>query len=400
MNDIVLAMRARGIKSSAVRELLEFSKNPDVISLAGGIPASDLFDMDGIDEALDAILREEHRDLFQYGLTEGELGLRQQISEWAGTLGIPASPESMLITSGSQQGLDLVARVLFDQGDRVLVERPTYVAALQVFQFIGAQIDGIRGSTDGLDLDQVERELKRGGVKAIYLTPNFANPTGYTMPLTQRVRLVELAQRHGCAIIEDDPYGQLRFSGEAIPSLLSIASQQSGGNRTVCYLSTFSKVFSPGVRVGWIALPEALRPPMAVAKQAFDLHTSTLTQDIVARYLASGRLASRIEVLRTAYRTRRDALTKALRGAFGDDLSFNEPEGGMFLWCRFARQVPAEEVLEAAIREKVVFVPGKAFYASDPEYDTLRVSYSMLGEQSAEEAAHRLKRAWDAVARG
>ncbi|KVN38615.1 aspartate aminotransferase [Burkholderia pyrrocinia] len=397
MNDIVLAMRARGIKSSAVRELLEYSKMPGVISLAGGIPASDLFDMEGIDDALAAILRDEHRDLFQYGLTEGEVSLREQIALWAGTLGIPATAESMLITSGSQQGLDLVARVLFDQGDRVLVERPTYVAALQVFQFVGAQVDGIRGGPDGLDLDQVERELRRGGVKAIYLNPNFANPTGYTTPLAQRIALVELAQRHGCAIIEDDPYGQLRFSGEPIPSLLEIASAQPGGNRTVCYLSTFSKVFSPGVRVGWLVLPPALRPPTAVAKQAFDLHTSTLTQNIVARYLASGRLAGRLDVLRAAYRTRRDALTHALRDAFGDDLQFNEPDGGMFLWCRFARQVPAERVLEAAIREKVVFVPGKAFYASDPEPDTLRVSYSMLSDENAGEAARRLKRAWDAV---
>ncbi|MGS0894410.1 aminotransferase-like domain-containing protein [Burkholderia stagnalis] len=398
MNDIVLAMRARGIKSSAVRELLEFSKMPDVISLAGGIPASDLFDMEGIDDAIGGILHDEHRDLFQYGLTEGEVSLREQLCQWAGTLGIPAAPESMLITSGSQQGLDLVARVLFDQGDRVLVERPTYVAALQVFQFIGAQIDGIRGGPDGLDLDQLERELKRGGVKAIYLTPNFANPTGYTMPLAQRVALVELAQHHGCAIIEDDPYGQLRFSGDPIPSLLSIASKQPGGNRTVCYLSTFSKVFSPGVRVGWLVLPPTLRPPMAVAKQAFDLHTSTLTQNIVTRYLASGRLAARIDVLRAAYRARRDALTHALRATFGDELLFNEPEGGMFLWCRFARQVSAERVLEAAIGEKVVFVPGKAFYASDPEHDTLRLSYSMLADGNAGEAAHRLKRAWDAVA--
>ncbi|WP_323121948.1 aminotransferase-like domain-containing protein [Burkholderia alba] len=400
MNDIVLAMRARGIKSSAVRELLEFSKMPDVISLAGGIPASDLFDMDGIDSVLGEILRSEHRQLFQYGLTEGEVDLRRQISHWAGAQGIPAPWDSMLITSGSQQGLDLVARVLLDHGDRVLVERPTYVAALQVFQFVGAQVDGIAGSPDGLDLDQVEHELRRGGVKAIYLTPNFANPTGYTMPLAQRTRLVELAQRYGAAILEDDPYGQLRFSGDPIPSLLSIAAAQPGGNRTVCYLSTFSKVFSPGVRVGWLVLPPALLAPTAVAKQAFDLHTSTLTQNVVARYLASGRLPARLDTLRAGYRARRDALTGALREAFGDDLRFNEPEGGMFLWCRFANPVPAERVLDAAIKEKVVFVPGAAFYASDPERDTLRLSYSMLGEQNAREAAHRMKRAWDVVVKG
>lgn len=393
----LLSAQVRGVKSSPVRDLLEHSKTPDIISLAGGIPAPDLFDMEGIDSVMAELIAGEHRDVFQYGLTEGEADLRQRIAEWAAPGGVTAAWDSILITSGSQQGLDLIARVLLDRGDRVIVERPTYLAALQVFQFADARVEAVRGGPEGLDVDEVEAKLRQGGVKVIYLLPNFANPTGSTMRLESRVRLVALARRYEALIIEDDPYRQLRLSGEELPTLHSIAAQEPGGTENVIYLSTFSKIFSPGVRVAWLAMPSFLRPAAAVAKQALDLHTSTLSQRIVARYLETGRLSARIQVLRAAYRERRDALVSSLREALGDDLRFDTPDGGLFLWGRFAHGVPAAQVLRHGLEKRVVFVPGTSFYVDDPEHDTVRLSYSMLTPASAREGARRLKLAWDAA---
>ncbi|MET0384717.1 MAG: PLP-dependent aminotransferase family protein [Polyangiales bacterium] len=398
--DHLLTARARGIKSSPVRDLLAHSKQPDVISLAGGIPAPDLFDMPGIDGVLTTLLKTEHRDVLQYGLTEGEVDLRHALSEHARQSGLAVPWDAIIVTAGSQQGLDLISRVLLDRGDRVIVARPTYLAALQVFQFAHAQLESVGVHADGLDLDELAAKLQRGGVKAIYVIPNFANPSGGTLSLANRVALVELARRSRVLILEDDPYGQLRLQGEALPSLAAIAAQQPGGNQHVVHLSSFSKIFAPGVRVGWLALPAFLVPAVAVAKQALDLHTSTLSQRIVTDYLATGRLGPRLEVLRKAYRERRDALMAALRDDLGDALSFNEPEGGLFLWGRLADGVSAERLLQHAIEKRVVFVPGSAFFADQPEQDTLRLSFSMVTEASAREGARRLRRALDSLQLG
>lgn len=361
-----------------------------MISLAGGIPAPDLFDIDGLETALAAELSARSRDTFQYGLTEGELGLREQIARLAATRGIETSEHNVLVTSGSQQALDLVARVFLNPADGIVVERPAYLAALQAFALSEARMLSSPSDASGIDVEHVETLLSSERVKAIYLVPNFGNPSGGTLTLDRRRRLVELAVRHRVLLIEDDPYGALRLRGEGLPSLYEIAQQTEGARDLVIYLSSFSKILSPGLRTGWMVIPDAYYSTVAVAKQAIDLHSCTLSQRIIERYLASGRLPERLAVLREAYRSRCDALCAALKRHLGDSIGFNQPDGGMFLWARFRDHIDASAVLARGIAAGVVFVPGSAFFVDDPQRNCLRLSYSTITPETADEAARRL----------
>lgn len=387
-----LARRAQGAHSSAVRDLLKYSKVEGMISLAGGIPAPDLFDVEGLEAALDAEMSAGSRGAFQYGITEGEIGLREQISALAATRGIQAKASDLLVTTGSQQALDIVARVFLDPGDAIVVERPGYLAALQVFAYSEARMLAVPSGASGIDVDGVERllERERGRIKAIYVVPNFGNPSGGTLTLERRRRLVELAARHRVLILEDDPYGDLRLSGERLPSLYEIARTTQGAQDLVIYMSTFSKILSPGLRIGWMAIPEAFYASLVVAKQSVDLHTCTLSQRIVERYLAGGRLEGRLAILREAYRARCDALCSALRRHLGHAIRFNRPEGGMFLWASFDDDVDAAAVLSRGIDAGIVFVPGSAFFVDDPQRNALRLSYSTITPETADEAGRRL----------
>lgn len=386
----LLAHRMLRTQSSAVRELLKYSKMPNVISLAGGIPAPDLFDITGLEGALDEELSERNRDTFQYGLTEGEPRLRQQIVAFMLQRGIRATADHVLVTAGSQQGLDLIARVFLNPGDTILVERPAYLAALQVFTLAEAHMLSVPADEQGIDVEQVEAILTSESVKAIYLVPNFGNPSGCTLAAERRQRLVQLASRYRVLIIEDDPYGEIRLQGEHLPSLYETAQGVPGAENSVIYLSSFSKILAPGLRTGWMVIPGAVYGHLAVAKQAIDLHTCTLSQRIIERYMASGRLQPRLSILRDSYRERRDALCDALRRHLGDAIQFNTPDGGMFLWGSFTSGVDAAEVLKYAIEAGVVFVPGAPFFVDDPEHNTLRLSYSTITAASADEAATRL----------
>lgn len=389
----MLSKKSAGIKSSAVRELLKFSKMPGVISLAGGIPATDLIDVEGIDAILQDILSREHRDLFQYSVTEGEEHLRQQLSRWNAMHNLNVDAESIIITNGSQQAIDLLSRVFLEKGDRIFVERPTYLAALQLFAYTDATVAELDYNTEGIDLTRLEKEMASGGVKIVYLTPNFANPTGNTIEYEHRVKIAQLSQQYQVVIIEDDPYGHLRFSGAPVPSIYSIAQELFGKNHNVCYMSSFSKIFSPGLRLGWLAVPEHFHMATVVAKQALDLHTSTLNQSIAAHYLESGRINERVEMLKATYRDRRDYLMAALHKYVGEDMTWNTPSGGMFLWCHLAEHIDASQLLQECIKENVVFVPGEVFFARDPQKNSLRLSYSMLTADKAREAAIRIARA-------
>ncbi|MBV4365108.1 PLP-dependent aminotransferase family protein [Erwinia phyllosphaerae] len=389
----MLSKKSAGIKSSAVRELLKFSKMPGVISLAGGIPATDLIDVEGIDTILRDILSREHRNLFQYSVTEGEEHLREQLSRWNKGHNLDVDAESIIITNGSQQAIDLLARVFLEKGDKVLVERPTYLAALQLFGYSDATVDELQYDAEGIDLNQLEQAMAAGGVKIVYLTPNFANPTGGTISYEQRVTIAKLAQRYRAVIIEDDPYGHLRFSGSPVPSIYSIAQSLFGKDHTVCYMSSFSKIFSPGLRLGWLAVPEQFHMATVVAKQALDLHTSTLNQSIAAHYLESGRINERVEMLKATYKDRRDYLIESLHEYLGDDITWNTPDGGMFLWCHLAENIDASQLLQECIKENVVFVPGEVFFARNPQKNSLRLSYSMLNNDNAREAGIRIARA-------
>ncbi|MCU4563766.1 PLP-dependent aminotransferase family protein [Acinetobacter sp. WU_MDCI_Abxc222] len=386
----MLSQKSASIKSSAVRELLKYSKVPGIISLAGGIPATDLIDVDGIDITIREILAKEHRNLFQYSVTEGEENFRYQIANWIKDFNFKINPENILITNGSQQAIDLLNRVFLDKGDKVLVERPTYLAALQLFGYSDVEVVELDYTNDKLDLNSLEIVLKKGGVKMLYLTPNFANPSGKTIDYETRVGIIKLTHRHNVVIIEDDPYGFLRFSGEFIKSLFTIAQEIYGENHNVCYMSSFSKIFSPGLRLGWTAIPSKFIQAVVVAKQALDLHTSTLNQNIAAHYIESGKLNTRLDLLKNTYKKRRDLLINSLNKYVGDELSFNVPQGGMFLWCHLRSNINAKILLEESINENVIFVPGEVFFAHNPERNSLRLSYSMISSENSDSAAYRI----------
>lgn len=387
-----VATRMSRIQSSAVRDLLKYSKRADIISLAGGIPAPDLFDMDGLHAALSLAVGQGGTGVFQYGETEGASDLRAAIAVLLAERGVTAAADNILVTTGSQQALDLAARVLLDKDDVVLLERPSYLAALQTFGLAEAQVVTAPSSSDGMDVDWVSRYLETHRVKAIYLVPNFGNPTGATMPYERRRQLVEAAARSGTHILEDDPYGALRFAGSQIPSLHQIACER-GLSDLVIYISSFSKILAPGLRIGWMVLPDTLHRQAALAKQSIDLHSCSLSQALIVHYLASCRLSDRMAVLRQGYRERRDALVDALKRHLGASIEFSVPDGGMFLWARFAPHVDAAHVLQVAVTQGVIFVPGAAFHASDPERNTFRLSYSMIRPDTADESAARLARA-------
>jgi len=389
----MLSKKSAAIHSSPVRELLKFSKEPGFISLAGGIPATDMIDVEGIDNVLQQLLAEDHRDVFQYSVTEGEWPLRQSIANWVQHFGLKLDPNQVLITNGSQQGIDLLNRVFLEKDDVVLVERPTYLAALQLFDYTEAVIEELAYQGEEIDLGALETRLAAGGIKMLYLIPTFANPTGRIIENAQRAEIVKLAHRYQVVIVEDDPYGHLAFTEQRRETFFSLAQQLYGEDHNVCYMSSFSKIFSPGLRLGWLALPEKFLMAITVAKQALDLHTSTLNQHIAARYIASGRIDERIALLTETYRQRRDWLIEALQKHLGDAITFNRPEGGMFLWCHLKEGMDASLLLKASIAEKVVFVPGDVFFAENPEKNALRLSYSMLTEQTADEAAIRIARA-------
>ena len=369
-----------------------------MISLAGGIPASDLFDMEGLGAILADIDAQADASLFQYSETEGRWPLRAEIVALMAERGMEARPEQVLVTAGSQQGLDLAARILLAPGDAIILERPSYLAALQTFGLAEAQIVSAPSDAEGMDVDWVDHYTRQHRVKAIYVVPDFGNPSGVTLSLERRRQLVHIAARTGAVLIEDDPYGALRFQGAPLDSLYAIAKAQGVGDQVI-YLSSFSKILAPGLRIGWMVMSDACFRQAALAKQAIDLHSCTLSQHVVATYLASGRLPLRLQVLREGYRRRRDALMDALRQHLPNDIAFVEPAGGMFLWARFDQGVDAADVLAQGLEQGVVFVPGAAFYASAPEHHTLRLSYSMISPATAQEAAARLARSLNAAHR-
>lgn len=385
----------RRAQSSAVRELLKHSKIPGMLSLAGGIPAADLFDIQGLRAAVEKEVDSEDVGIFQYGLTEGDPDLRSAVSDLMTQRGAPVEAEQVIITSGSQQFLEMACKAFINEGDAILVERPTYLAALQVFDLAGARVVSVEGDQDGIRVDQVDRALAQSPVRLIYVVTNFGNPTGATLSLERRIHLVDCAVRHGALILEDDPYGELRLSGSPLPSLYQVGKERHGSNSPVLYMSSFSKILAPGLRVGWGVVPAEFSNYLTIAKQAIDLHASSLSQRIVIRYLAEGRLPERLDFLREQYRQRRNALHKALFDQLGNHIDFNVPDGGMFLWGRLKNGLSAATLLNFAIEQKVVFVPGAAFYSDSPDPYAIRLSFATITPEMAREAAIRLSKAID-----
>ena len=386
-----LAARLRGVRSSPVREILALTARPGVISFAGGLPAPELFDADGLQAAFAAVLEGEAagRSL-QYSTTEGDPALRTAIAARLTARGLATTPDEVLVTSGSQQALTLTATVLVEPGDRILVEEPSYLAALQAFQLAGAELVPVPCDDDGIDPDAAAALAERHGARLLYVIPTFQNPTGRTLPLERREALAALARRAGLWVVEDDPYGELRYRGDPLPPLAAL----DGAEDRVLSLSTLSKIAAPGLRIGWVRAPAALRHPLTIAKQAADLHSSTVDQAAAARWLETVDLDERIGALRAAYGARRDALVGGLAAALPPGSTHNHPDGGMFVWARLPDGWDAAALLERALERDVAFVPGFPFFAGPPDTATLRLSFTTHSADEIAEGLRRLRAAW------
>ncbi len=380
-----LAARARAVGGSPVRDILAVTARPEVINFAGGLPAPELFDAEGIAAAYQAVLAEAPARALQYSTTEGEPALRDALAARTTARGLPTGPDDLLVTTGSQQALSLLATALLEPGDTVLVESPCYLAALQAFGFAGARIVPVPGDEHGVDPVALEELVVRERPKLLYTVPTFQNPTGRTLPAERRAAVAAVAARRGLWIVEDDPYGELRYDGDRVPW---IAAHPGAEDRTVL-LGSFSKVMAPGLRLGWLRAPGELRRACAVAKQAADLHTPTVNQLAAARYLADHDLDAHVARVAGVYRDRRDAMLSGLAGALPEGSVWNRPEGGMFLWARLPEPYDTTALLPQVVRQNVAYVPGAPFYAGTPDRTTLRLCFVT---QTPEEIGEGLRR--------
>jgi 2-aminoadipate transaminase len=390
------AQRTQRMTSSAIRELLKLTEQPDIISFAGGLPAPELFPVEEIREAADAVLTRAGTRALQYGTTEGYGPLREALAHRMSRYGIVVGPGNIVVTSGSQQALDLIGKVLINPGDRILTETPSYLGALQAFTVYGAEYATVPIDDDGLQTARLEDAL-RSGPKFMYVLPNFQNPAGVTLALDRRHQLIALSERYGIPLIEDDPYGQLRYEGEHLPSLvvLDAAFQNHDGpyRGNVIYLSTFSKTLAPGLRLGWVVAPPEVIQRMVQAKQASDLHTSTFVQMVACEALERGVVERNVQRVREVYRRRRDLMLRSLERAFPDPamgIRWTRPQGGLFLWVQLPPALDSAALLRAAIEERVAFVPGAPFHPEGGGAHTLRLNFSNATEAQIEEGIARL----------
>jgi 2-aminoadipate transaminase len=392
------SQRALSAKSSDVRDLLQYAQNPEVISLAGGLPAAEFFDVKGISAAAAQVFHQTSTAALQYGMTEGQPRLKAALQNHLARKGIVASDDTLVVTSGSQQGLDLIARAFINSGDTIVVESPTYLAALQAFNLCAPKYFSINIDDDGgcvQELQALERLPIEQKPKLIYVVTNFANPSGVSISLERRKWLARWAARNEVFVLEDDPYGDL-YDGLAPPTPLAAIAQSIPGASDWCgYASSLSKCLAPGLRIGWMVLPAPLAKIIVRLKQAMDLHTSTLSQEIAATYLESGAMDDRLAVIRAAYKQRRQTLTEALHTAFGSRLNISPSSGGMFLWGRFTDDTQTRPLLARAIAQKVIFVPGDVFYASAPDHSSLRLNFTSASPERLIEGVRRLALAVD-----
>ncbi|MGH2349675.1 MAG: PLP-dependent aminotransferase family protein [bacterium] len=384
---------ARVMTRSLIRELLKLTRRRNIISFAGGLPDPSSFPVEELKAISAHVLDTQPQLALQYGPTEGDLRLRHELVKWMAKDGIHTTPDQVLITTGSQQGLDLAARVLLDPGDVVVVELPSYMAALHVFRGYRAEMVGVPQDDDGMrtdDLDATLASLRAAGrrVKMIYVVPDFQNPSGVTMSEDRRLRLLELAREHRALVVEDTPYRELRYEGSAPPPLAAL--DRDG---RVIYLSTFSKTLSPGMRIAWMAAAEPLIHQFVTAKQAVDLCCPSLTQAIAAEFCARGHIYERIDGLITRYRAKRDVMLQALAREMPDGVTWTHPAGGLFLWIRLPDGMDTEQLLPLAVEEEgVAYVVGSGFHADGGGRNALRVNYSFPSEAEINEGIRRLAR--------
>ena len=375
---------AESLEASIIREVLKISSKKGIINFAGGLPAGELFPVVAIRECIDSVLTKYASPSLQYSLTQGILPLREELAEHVSQRVLPVTAENILITTGSQQGLDLIGRIFIEPGDYVLTELPTYLGALQAFNFYQVRYAPVKMDRQGLLVDEAEEKIKKYRPKFMYVVPNFQNPSGITLSYPRRRELISLAFKYQIPIIDDNPYGELRYSGLAAPSLRGI------GGDAVIQLGTFSKLISPGLRVGWICAPTAAIRMLEKVKQAVDLHSTTFTQYIVYEFLRRDYLPRHIELIKAAYSQRRDIMISAMNEYFPPSVKWPYPDGGLFLWVQLPDHASATRIFDEAIEAGVAFVPGKSFHPDGSGDNTARLNFASPSHEEIIEGIKRL----------
>ena len=393
-----LAQRLDNVETSAIRELFKLLGKPGIVSFAGGFPDSALFDVPGLQAASQHALAQEPGAALQYGATEGYEPLRQQIAQFMQAKGVPSlAAQELIVTTGSQQALDLLGKCLIDEGDKVIVEGPTFLATIQCFRLYGAEVISAPIDGEGVQVDALEQLIVQHKPKLIYTIPTFGNPSGATLSLERRKRLLELAVRYQVLVVEDDPYGDLYFDVPPPPSLLALSEQVPGSRDFLAHCGSLSKVLSPGLRIGWLVAPAELLGKAVMCKQFSDAHTSTFAQATAAHYLAAGHMPAALAKVRQVYAQRAQVMMQALRAELGDAVEFTAPQGGLFLWLRLTGQggklTDASELAKRAIDQGVAFVPGAPFFSQNPDMASLRLSFATADEEKIREGVRRLAKA-------
>lgn len=379
--------RANSMYGSMTRQLMHLIADPDVISFGGGLPAWELFPVNQIREITDAILDGDGPSVLQYGISEGYRPLRKAVFERYKKKGFDITPENVLITSGAQQGIDLVSKLFIDKGDIVVVGDPTFLTALQSFSLFQAEFLPVPLDREGMRVEGLPEILENHNVKFIYVMPNFQNPSGITLSLKRRERLMEIVREYRVPVLEDDAYGELRYNGEALPALKAMDTENQ-----VIYLGSFSKVLSPGLRVSALIAPEEIVEKLVFAKQAADLHTDNLAQRIVYEFLRGDHLDAHIELIVDCYRKRRDAMLQAMERYLPEEVRWIKPDGGIFLWATLPQGLNSMELFEKAVKAKVAYVPGSYYYAKGGGENDIRLNFTACDEEKIAVGIQRLSK--------
>ena len=391
------AQRLDNVETSAIRELFKLLGKPGIISFAGGFPDSAMFDVHGITEAVNKALEGEPGAALQYGATEGYRPLREQLAAFMQSKGAQVAADQLIVTTGSQQALDLLGKCLVDPDSKAIVEGPTFLATIQCFRLYGAELISAPIDGEGVQVDELERLITEHKPKFVYLIPTFGNPSGAMLSLERRKRVLELAVKYQTLIIEDDPYGDLYFDAPPPPSLLALSAQVPGSRDWLVHCGSLSKVLSPGLRVGWMVAPPELLAKATMCKQFSDAHTSTFAQATAAQYLAGGHMPGTLARVREVYGARAKTMGDALRTDLGAAIDFVQPQGGLFVWARLTgaggKIKDGNEFAKRAIAEGVAFVPGAPFYCANPDLSTLRLSFATADEGKIREGIGRLAKA-------
>lgn len=382
------AKRNNYVKSSEIREILKVTEKPEIISFAGGLPAPELFPVEELKKVCEDILNNNGEIALQYSTTEGYVPLREAICKRMENLGVKTSVKNIIITTGSQQALDISGKVFIDEGDIIICEEPTYLAAINAFNAYMPEFKTVPMDEEGMIIDELEKVLSHNpNAKFIYTIPDFQNPTGRTMSLKRRKKLIEVANKFDVVVIEDNPYGEVRFAGEKLPPLKYFDTEGR-----VIYLSTFSKIFSPGLRIGWVCAEDIFIEKYVPLKQSIDLHTNIFAQIMTAKYMEMFDIESHIEEIRQTYKHRRELMIKCIKEEFPKNTKYTLPDGGLFIWVELSKNIDTNELFNTAIKNNVAFVPGGSFHPNGNNKNTFRLNYSNMPDDRIIEGIKRLGR--------